>query len=215
MLPPKLYIGGSETTPIVQREENAMNVRCMASRMLGLLSCYIIKPAPGVDYSQGLENPLDCYIKILLVHLNSKSALQRMISGLVIAEWAKRDKETSTCSEALKQRLHACLSECVYFDEIAVGFTRLAQETRDFIAMMKHYKVPIKTENDTVLTLENIQQITGQETQDTLVKFKLKPKIQETLEERRKSIQHSVQQTSNEQFMLSISTLGEYFMKEN
>lgn len=185
-----------------------MNVRCMATRMLGLLSCYIVKPAPGVDYSQGLENPLDCYVKILLVHLNSKSALQRMISGLVISEWAKRETELNLCPELLKQRLHSCLNECVYFDEIAVSFTRLAQETRDFVAMMKHYKVPIKAENDTVLTLEHIQQITGEETRDTLVKFKLKPKIQESLEDRRKSIQHSVQQTSSEQFMLSISTLA-------
>lgn len=180
----------------------------MASRMLGLLSCYIIKPAPGVDYSQGLENPLDCYVKILLVHLKSKSALQRMTSGLVIAEWAKRDQELKTCSLPLKERLHACLNECVYFDEIAVSFTRLAQETRDFVAMMKHYKVPIKSESDTVLTLEHIQQLTGEETHETLVKFKLKPKILESLDERRKSIQHSVSQTSNEQFMLSVSTLA-------
>lgn len=210
VMPPKLYVGGSETTPTAYREDNAMSVRCMASRMLGLLSCYIIKLAPGVDYSQGLENPLDCYVKILLVHLQSKSALQRMTSGLVIAEWAKHDQDIKSCPEPLKQRLHSCLNECVYFDEIAVSFTRLAQETKDFIAMMKHYKVPIKTESDSVLTLEHIQQLTGEETHNTLVKCRLKPKIQESLEERRKSIQSSVSQTSNEQLMLSVSTLGNY-----
>lgn len=193
---------------MAHREENAMSVRCMASRMLGLLSCFIVKPAPGVDYSQGLENPLDCYVNILLVHLQSKSALQRMTSCLVISEWAKHDAEISACPELLKQRLHTCLSECVYFDEIAVSFTRLAQETKDFIAMMKHYKVPVKVETDAVLTLEQIQNVTGEETQNTLVKCRLKPKIQESLEERRKSIQHSVSQTSNEQLMLSVSTLG-------
>lgn len=210
VVPPKLYIGGSETTPIIQRENNSISVRCMASRMLGILSCYIVKPAPGVDYSQGLENHIDCYVNILLVHLQSKSALQRMVSGLSIAEWAKSDKDTKTCPELLKQRLHACLNEYVYFDEIALSFTRLAQETKDFLATMKHYKIPINSENDNVLTLEHIQKLTGQTTQDILVKFKLKPKILESLEERRKSIQNSVLQTSNDQAMLSVNTMGGY-----
>lgn len=99
----------------------------MAARMLGLLSCYIIQPAPGVDYSTGLEKPIDCFVKVLLVHLNSKSALQRMMTGLVIAEWAKMDQGNENCPEAIKERLHACLNECVYFDEIAHSFTRLVQ----------------------------------------------------------------------------------------
>lgn len=89
---PKLFIGGSETTPVATRECNAVKVRCMTARMLGLLSFYIVQPAPGVDYSQGLEVPIDSYVNILLMHLQSKSALQRMISGLVIAEWASHDQ---------------------------------------------------------------------------------------------------------------------------
>lgn len=202
------YFVGSETTPIATREANAMQVRCMTARMLGILSCYIVKPAPGVEYTSEVEKPVDCYVKVLLVYLQSKSALQRLMAGLVIAEWAKLDEEVNACPELLKQRLHACLCEYVYFDEIAVSFTRLAQETRDFIAMMKHYKVPINVENDSVLTLEHIQQLTGNTTQQTLLKFKLKPKIQESLEERRKSIQGSVSQTSSDQCMLSVSTFA-------
>ncbi|KAB0793551.1 hypothetical protein PPYR_13171 [Photinus pyralis] len=206
--PPKLYLGGSETTPLAVREANSMQVRCMAARMLGHLSCYIIKPAPGIDYSQNVEKPIDCYVKVLLVYLQSKSALQRLMAGLVIAEWAKLDKGTGECPILLRQRLHACLCEYVYFDEIAVSFTRLAQETKDFIAMMKHYKVPITVENDSVLTLEHIQQLTGPDTHVTLQKVKLKPKVQESLEERRRNIQGSVSQTSSDQFMLSVSTLA-------
>ncbi|WP_407810181.1 DUF3535 domain-containing protein, partial [Staphylococcus aureus] len=48
---PKCYIGGTETTPLATRENNSVQVRCMTARMLGLLSCYIIKPAPGIDYN--------------------------------------------------------------------------------------------------------------------------------------------------------------------
>ncbi|XP_018561856.1 TATA-binding protein-associated factor 172 isoform X1 [Anoplophora glabripennis] len=208
VVPPKLYIAGSETTPVAVRELNAMQVRCMAARMLGLLSCFIIKPAPGVDYSADLEKPVDCYVKVLLVHLNSKSALQRMMTGLVVAEWARLNDQPQDCPEALKQRLHTCLNECVYFDEIAHSFTRLAQETRDFVATLKHYKVPINIQNDSVFTLQHIEQLTGAETQQVLVKFKLKTKIQESLEERRRSIQGSATQTSNDQLMLSVSTLA-------
>lgn len=124
---------GSETTPTTTRERNAIEVRCMTARMLGLLSRYIVQPAPGVDYSNGLEKPIDCYVKVLLAHLNSKSALQRMMTGLVIAEWAKIDQENMKCPDAIKQRLHTCLNECVYFDEIAYSFTRLAQVKTNFI----------------------------------------------------------------------------------
>lgn len=101
-----------------------------------------------------------------------------------------------------------CLNEYVYFDEIAASFTRLAQETKDFIAMLKHYKVPVNANADGVLTLEHIQQLTGPDTQQLLIKCKLKPKIHDTLEDRRKSIQGSVSQTSNEQLMYSVSTQG-------
>ncbi|KAI4456700.1 tata-binding protein-associated factor [Holotrichia oblita] len=205
--PAKLYIGGSETTPLVTRETNAIKVRCMAARMLGLLSCYVIKKAPGVDYSKEIEVPLDCYVKILIVHLQSKSALQRMMTGLVISEWSSLDAET-LCPQVLKQILHKCLSECVYFDEIAASFTKLAQETKDFIAMMKHYKVPMDVNGDSVLTLDHMKQLTGPDVQQTLVKCKLKQKILDSLEERRRSLHDSVTQTSQDQYMLSVNTLA-------
>lgn len=72
-------------------------------------------------------------------------------------------------------------------------------------------KVPISVGNDSVLTLEHIQQLTGNETQQTLTKIKLKQKVLDSLEERRRNIQASVSQTSNDQFMLTISTLGESY----
>ncbi|KRT80629.1 HEAT domain-containing protein, partial [Oryctes borbonicus] len=205
--PVKLYIGGSETTPLATRETNAIKVRCMAARMLGLLSCYVIQKAPGVDYTKDIEVPLDCYIKILMVHLQSKSALQRMMAGLVIAEWASLDAET-ICPELLKQILHKCLSECVYFDEIAASFTKLAQETKDFIAMLKHYKVPTDVNGDSVLTLDQMKLLTGTEVQQVLLRFKLKQKILDSLEERRRGLHDSVSQTSQDQYMLSVSTLA-------
>jgi len=105
-----------------------------------------VQPAPGIVYTPETENPIDIYVKLLLSYINSKSALQRMVAGLVIVEWAHIDSSTQEYPEALRTRLHQCLCECVYFDEIALSFTRLLQEARDFVAMLKHYKLPLDAE---------------------------------------------------------------------
>lgn len=75
--------------------------------------------------------------------------------------------------------------------------------------------MPINVENESVLTLEHIQLLSGSVTQQTLAKFKLKPKVLETLEERRRSIQGAVSQTSSDQFVLSVSSLAAIAGKKN
>jgi hypothetical protein len=56
-----------------------------------------------------------------------------------------------------------------------------------------------------VLTLEQIQQLSGPVSQQLLAGHRLKPKVFESLEERRKAIQGAVSQTSCDQTLLSIS----------
>lgn len=128
--------------------------------------------------------------------------------GLVISEWAKLNTEIKDCPLLLKQRLYQCQDEILYFDEIAHSFTRLAQETRDFLATLKHYKLPIDIDNDRPLTLPLIEQLIGPTIELILVNFKLKPKILENLQERRRSIQNSVVSTGNEQRALTLGTKG-------
>uniref|UniRef100_A0A1B6DFE2 TATA-binding protein-associated factor 172 n=1 Tax=Clastoptera arizonana TaxID=38151 RepID=A0A1B6DFE2_9HEMI len=202
----KLYVGGNETIPIAQRESNVVGARCMAARMLGVLSCYIVKPAPGICYTADIEPPIDCYVKVLLVYLNSKSAIQRLVAGLVIAEWASISPP-NPCPELLISRLQACLTDYICFDELALSFSRLLQDTKDFIATLKHYKLPLDQETyNQVLTLDQIQQLSGSVAQQLLTSHKLKPKVAESLEERRKSIQGAVSQTSSDQQLLTITT---------
>lgn len=55
-----------------------------------------------------------------------------------------------------------------------------------------------------VLTLEQIQQLSGPVAQQLLSGHRLKPKVFESLEERRKAIQGAVSQTSSDQMLLSI-----------
>lgn len=166
-----------------------------------------------------------------MVYLQSKSALQRLVVGLVVAEWARLEP-TSAQHPELTSRLHLCLSENVYFDEIALSFTKLLQETKvsgvsfclqhgvitllkflllykykfilqDFVAMLRHYCVPLQ--QPAVLTLEQISALSGPAAQQALAQSKLKPKTAESLEERRRAIQNSVSQTSCHQSTLAIA----------
>lgn len=132
--------------------------------------------------------------------------------GLVISEWATLNAEIESCPLELKKRLHQCQDEMLYFDEIAHSFTKLAQETRDFLATLRHYKIPIEIDNEQPLTLPLIEQLTGSSTDSILVNIKLKPKILNNLQERRRSIQSSVVSTALEQRILNISTKGNYFI---
>ncbi|KAM7362772.1 histone acetyltransferase 1 isoform 1-T2 [Cochliomyia hominivorax] len=202
----KLYLGGSESTPIEVREQNYIRARVMASRVLGTLSSYLVKPAPGVIYTPDTESPMDCYTKVLLGHLNSRSAVQRLVCGLIIAFWAKSDPFICPGPPQLQEKLRYCIMEYVYYDEVAISLTRLHQETHDFIATLKQYKIPINDFGQAkVLTLDQIESVATTLTAD-LRKYSLKPKILQMLEERRKGLQQSFQQTSAEQSAFSVST---------
>jgi len=87
----KMYIGGIETVALNVRKANVVQARCRASRMLGLLSHYVVQPAPGVLYTPDMPSPALCYAKVLLAHLNSRSALQRTVVGLTMSHWATVD----------------------------------------------------------------------------------------------------------------------------
>lgn len=87
----KAYIGGIETVTLNVRKANVVQARCRASRMLGLLSHYIVQPAPGITYTPDTPSPALCYANVLLAHFNSRSALQRTIVGLTMSHWATTD----------------------------------------------------------------------------------------------------------------------------
>jgi len=51
--------------------------------------------------------------------------------------WPEFPQEPCLCPAEVKTRVLEALSEAIYFDEIALGFTRLQTECRDFIASLK------------------------------------------------------------------------------
>ncbi len=50
------------------------------------------------------------------------------------------------CPESVKENLTKCLSELIYFDEIAVAFTRMQTECRDFIASLKQQGIDLESD---------------------------------------------------------------------
>ncbi|EGI64590.1 TATA-binding protein-associated factor 172, partial [Acromyrmex echinatior] len=203
----KMYIGGIETVALNVRKANVIQARCRASRMLGLLSHYVVQPAPGVIYPPDVPSPALCYAKVLLAHLNSRSALQRTVVGLTMSSWATVDPlRIPTIPDILSDRLLACLNECMYYDEIAASFTRLLHESHDYIATLKHYKLMISFEIDSssVMTLDQIAALAkrrlpaictvgtnagGTENISSCsISSRLKPKLMDSLEERRRAL---------------------------
>ncbi|XP_053667652.1 TATA-binding protein-associated factor 172 [Anopheles marshallii] len=206
----KLFLGGAETVPLDVREKNVVRARCKAARMIGVLSRYLVLPAPGVTYTPEMESPIDCYTKVLIGYLQSRSALQRLISSLVIAYWCSFDTTIQPGPPVLQERLRACLNEYVYYDEVGILFTRLLQECRDYMATLKQHKVQLaEYEQLKVLTLDQIYQIAtaiGWSADEMRTKYCLKPKVAELLEDRRRSLLGSHSATALEQTTLHIST---------
>lgn len=77
---------------------------------------------PGVDYPPD-DTPVLCYVRLLTAHLSSRSAVQRLGTGAVLREWASIYYNQG-CHPLLQNALHTCLTEVVYYDEIALSFTR-------------------------------------------------------------------------------------------
>lgn len=203
----KLFLGGSETIPIEMREKNVIRARIKTSKMIGLLSRYLVLPAPGVVYTPEIESPIDCYTKVLLGYLQSRSALQRLIASLVIAFWCSADDTIKTGLISLQERLKGCLNEYVYYDEVGILFTRLLQESRDYLATLKQHKIQfVEFENLKVLSLDQIFQLCTVMSENMKTKYGLKTKIAEMLEERRRGLFNSHASTALEQSNLHIST---------
>ncbi|XP_011495991.1 PREDICTED: TATA-binding protein-associated factor 172 [Ceratosolen solmsi marchali] len=220
----KVYIGGIETIAQSTRHSNVVRARCMAARMLGLLSGYLVKPAPGLIYTPEIPSPSLCYAKVLLAHLNSRSALQRTVVALTMAHWATLDQmNPPTIPDILRKQLFICLNEYIYYDEIAASMTRLLHECRDYTATLKHYKLSLATEINTsgVMTLEQIAQLAsaaipglrttasnGPMNSTNPVLAKLKPKLIESLEDRRRALEMGALASSAQQQAMHITAMA-------
>ncbi|XP_060582986.1 TATA-binding protein-associated factor 172-like [Ruditapes philippinarum] len=104
-----------------------------AAQLLGCLCSKITQPIQGLP--DNCEKPSESLDKLLVFHLNTKSAIQRIVIAEVVHAWAAT--KSCECSTDIKSKLLETLTEGIYYDEIALGFTRLQTECRDFIASLK------------------------------------------------------------------------------
>lgn len=150
----KFYIAGTDhvyENPVA-RERGVIRARCLTASMLGLLSQYLVQPMPGLTYTADMETPIECYAKLFLVHLASRSSIQRTVVAQVMAEWAEQCGTTVSAPSFLLDRLHLSLTECVYYDEIGVAYTRLLHDAKDFIATLKVRLKSFRLHSKEVLT---------------------------------------------------------------
>ncbi|XP_050390117.1 TATA-binding protein-associated factor 172 [Patella vulgata] len=205
------YIGGAQSLnkTIVERDIDVMRSRIAGTKLLGLLAGYITKPVP--NYPKDAEKPVDSLRKLFIFHLNTKSALQRYVIGQVLYQWALLNKNCD-CPEDVKTKLLECLSEAIYFDEIALAFTRMQSDCRDFIASLKQQGVEMDSlfPPASILSLDQAGQLTS--TVFDQVKISLKPKVLQMLDDRRKQLQITVTQTTLEQQTLTVRVLSSLAM---
>lgn len=205
----KLFLGGTESTPIDIREQNYMISRINSTKLIGELSHFIIQPAPGVVYTANVENPIDCYTKVLLQYLNSKSSVQRSVCSLLISFWAENDPSIIPGPVKLQEKLQSCLTEFVYYDEVALQFSKHLQDFHDFIATLKQYKIPVNDLNNSKILVHHQIEKELQDISLTLCTphlTNIKPKTLESLVERCKDLRSNFYKSNLDQMALSMLT---------
>uniref|UniRef100_A0A8C3AVC5 B-TFIID TATA-box binding protein associated factor 1 n=1 Tax=Cyclopterus lumpus TaxID=8103 RepID=A0A8C3AVC5_CYCLU len=149
------YIAGAETVtddPLT-RDYVVIRSRLMAAKLLGALCRCICDPQLNAA-SQEIR-PAESLGQLLLFHLNSKSALQRIAVALVLCEWAAMQKDCQVVSLMVQPRLLAILSEHLYYDEIAIPFTRMQNECKQLIAMLADAHIDLQDRlNCSVFTID-------------------------------------------------------------
>ncbi|TNN37598.1 TATA-binding protein-associated factor 172 [Liparis tanakae] len=178
------YIAGAETVTedALTRDYVVIRSRLMAARLLGALCRCICDPQLNAA-SQEIR-PAESLGQLLLFHLNSKSALQRIAVALVLCEWAAMQKvsrlealasviafllgdeerltfpssplqDCQVVSLMVQPRLLAILSEHLYYDEIAIPFTRMQNECKQLIALLADAQIDLQDRlNCSVFTID-------------------------------------------------------------
>ncbi|GFO18592.1 TATA-binding protein-associated factor 172-like [Plakobranchus ocellatus] len=202
----KYYIGGSDAscTTSPEKDTRIYKARVCGARLLGLLADRLSHS--DLVLPPGQEPPSVILGRLFNFHLQGKSAVQRFVVGQVLYFWASQTKPCPCPSEIVSQLL-ACLGELVYYDEIAVSFTRMQNDCQDFLASLRQEGVNLDTlyPSRQLLTLESALALTT--TSYRSIRVNLKPQVLAKFDERVKQLHTSVQQTFQDQQMYSVRVL--------
>uniref|UniRef100_A0A671LIB3 TATA-binding protein-associated factor 172-like n=1 Tax=Sinocyclocheilus anshuiensis TaxID=1608454 RepID=A0A671LIB3_9TELE len=203
------YIGGAETITEdpATRDYVVTRARLMAAKLLGALCSCICDPRLNSS-SQELR-PAESLAQLLLFHLNSKSALQRIAVSMVICEWAGLQKECELLSSVVQPRLLVILSEQLYYDEIAIPFTRMQNECKQLIALLADAHIDVRERiNSTVFTIDQANELVTTIFSECTSSLNLKSRQFQLVDSKRLQAHSTVCETSAEwqQLQLRVHT---------
>ncbi|XP_059168420.1 TATA-binding protein-associated factor 172-like [Physella acuta] len=202
----KNFIGGCDASIGCTSETDASiyRARICGARLFGMLATHLCSPKLIIPLGQ--EPPTLVLEKLFLFHLNGKSAVQRFVVGQAIYFWALQSKPCQCPPEVVKQ-LMSCLCDLIYYDEIAIAFTRMQNDCQDFLASLKQNGVNLDETYPPrqLLTLEAAQTLTS--TTYKQVRPLLKPQVMARFDERQKQLSTMVTLTSQDQQTYSVRVL--------
>ncbi|XP_061645267.1 TATA-binding protein-associated factor 172 isoform X2 [Phyllopteryx taeniolatus] len=193
------YIAGAETVTDdpLSRDYVVIRARLMAAKLLGALCRCICDPHLNAA-SQEIR-PAESLGQLLLFHLNTKSALQRIAVALVLCEWAALQKDCPMVSSTVQPRLLAILSEQLYYDEIAIPFTRMQNECKQLIALLSEAHIDIQDRlNCSVFTIDQANELLTTIFTESTADLNVKTKPWQVLESKRQQAQATVMETSHD-----------------
>ncbi|XP_005991591.1 TATA-binding protein-associated factor 172 isoform X2 [Latimeria chalumnae] len=193
------YIAGADsvTEDPATRDYFVIRARMVAAKLLGSLCCCICDPSVNA-VTQEIK-PADSLAQLLLFHLNSKSALQRIAVALVVCEWAALHKECKAVSSVVQPRLMAILTEHLYYDEIAIPFTRMQNECKQLISSLADAHIDVSNQaNCRVFTVDQANELVTTTFNEVTSSSGLKPKVLQQLDSKRQQVQMTVVETNQE-----------------
>ncbi|XP_071378280.1 TATA-binding protein-associated factor 172 isoform X1 [Centroberyx affinis] len=193
------YLAGADTVTDdpMTRDYVVVRARLMAAKLLGALCRCICDPQLNAA-SQEIR-PAESLGQLLLFHLNSKSALQRIAVALVLCEWATLQKECQVVSTMVQPRLLAILSEQLYYDEIAIPFTRMQNECKQLIALLADANIDLGDRlNCSVFTIDQANELVTTIFTESTAGLNVKSKPWQALDSKRQQAQATVMETSTE-----------------
>ncbi|KAG5831429.1 hypothetical protein ANANG_G00303630 [Anguilla anguilla] len=193
------YIAGAETVTDdhATRDYVVMRARLMAAKLLGAL-CRCICDARLNSSAQEIR-PAESLAQLLLFHLNSKSALQRIAVALVLCEWSALQEECSVVSAAVQPRLLAILSEHLYYDEIAIPFTRMQNECKQLLALLADAQIDVgERVSCSVFTIDQANELVTTVFSESTAGLTAKSRHWQPLDSKRQQVLATVAETGQE-----------------
>jgi TATA-binding protein-associated factor len=236
----KEYIGSNQIKFEEKSVKDLVIIKCrlLAARMLAKLFNRIALSDIDIKDTNSNEKPINVIVNFLCSQINFKSGIQRFCFGLLMIEWGKLmfkvnkdqllnddlnaiiindnnsdDEKLMKMSDQIIQKVSNSLEEStIYFDEIAMLFTRLQKDTRNLINILLKFDSATLSNylNQSVFTFEdvtsicNIAQACLNDTNLIQIKLNLSKNLKIEIQTLISNLIDLNQQTSQEQEVLQV-----------